>query len=45
MTAMGAASKNAGELLDQLVLERNRLRQTTITREILDIVGGAEALA
>jgi F-type H+-transporting ATPase subunit gamma len=44
MTAMGAASKNAGELLDQLVLERNRLRQTMITREILDIVGGAEAL-
>ncbi len=45
MTAMGAASKNAGELLDALVLERNRLRQTMITREILDIVGGAEALA
>jgi F-type H+-transporting ATPase subunit gamma len=45
MTAMGAASKNAGELLDALVLQRNRLRQTTITREILDIVGGAEALA
>ena len=45
MTAMGAASKNAGELLDQLVLERNRLRQTMITRELLDIVGGAEALA
>jgi F-type H+-transporting ATPase subunit gamma len=44
MTAMGAASKNAGELLDQLVLARNRLRQTMITREILDIVGGAEAL-
>ncbi len=44
MTAMGAASKNAGELLDQLVLQRNRLRQTLITREILDIVGGAEAL-
>jgi len=45
MTAMGAASKNAGELLDALVLQRNRLRQTMITREILDIVGGAEALA
>ena len=44
MTAMGAASKNAGELLDRLVLARNRLRQTMITREILDIVGGAEAL-
>jgi F-type H+-transporting ATPase subunit gamma len=45
MAAMGAANKNAGELLDQLVLQRNRLRQTMITREILDIVGGAEALA
>ncbi len=44
MMAMGAANKNAGELLDLLVLERNRLRQTMITREILDIVGGAEAL-
>jgi len=44
MVAMGAANKNAGELLDQLVLQRNRLRQTMITREILDIVGGAEAL-
>jgi F-type H+-transporting ATPase subunit gamma len=44
MTAMGAANKNAGELLDLLVLQRNRLRQSMITREILDIVGGAEAL-
>jgi F-type H+-transporting ATPase subunit gamma len=44
MTAMGAANKNAGELLDLLVLQRNRLRQLMITREILDIVGGAEAL-
>jgi F-type H+-transporting ATPase subunit gamma len=45
MTAMGAANKNAGELLDLLVLQRNRLRQSMITREILDIVGGAEALS
>jgi F-type H+-transporting ATPase subunit gamma len=44
MMAMGAANKNAGELLDALVLERNRLRQRLITKEILDIVGGAEAL-
>ncbi len=44
MLAMGAANKNAGELVDLLVLQRNRLRQTMITREILDIVGGAEAL-
>ena len=41
---MLAANKNAGELLDLLVLQRNRLRQFMITREILDIVGGAEAL-
>ena len=44
MTAMGAATENAGELLDLLVLQRNRLRQSMNTREILDIVGGAEAL-
>lgn len=44
MVAMGAARKNAGELLDLLVLQRNRLRQAMITKEILDIVGGAEAL-
>ena len=44
MIAMGAARKNAGELLDGLTLQRNRARQTMITREILDIVGGAEAL-
>lgn len=44
MMAMGAATKNAGELLDQLVMARNRARQSMITKEILDIVGGAEAL-
>ena len=44
MIAMGAARKNAGELLDLLVLRRNRIRQTVITRELLEIVGGAEAL-
>lgn len=44
MIAMGAARKNAGELLEALVLDRNRARQSLITREILDIVGGAEAL-
>jgi len=44
MIAMGAARKNAGELLDLLVLQRNRLRQAAITKELLDIVGGAEAL-
>ncbi len=44
MVAMGAARKNAGELIDVLVLQRNRLRQAAITKELLDIVGGAEAL-
>src|SRR5439155_20148634 len=44
MIAMGSARKNAGELIDLLVLRRNRLRQAVITKELLDIVGGAEAL-
>jgi F-type H+-transporting ATPase subunit gamma len=44
MIAMGAARKNAGELIDALVLQRNRVRQAVITKELLDIVGGAEAL-
>ncbi len=44
MIAMGSARKNAGELIDMLVLRRNRLRQAAITKELLDIVGGAEAL-
>ena len=44
MLAMGSARKNAGELIDALVLRRNRLRQATITKEISEIVGGAEAL-
>lgn len=44
MVAMGAARKNAGELSDMLILQRNRLRQAAITKELLEIVGGAEAL-
>jgi F-type H+-transporting ATPase subunit gamma len=44
MVAMGAARKNAGELVDALTLLRNRLRQAAITKEIAEIVGGAEAL-
>ena len=44
MLAMGSARKNAGELIDALVLKRNRLRQATITKELSEIVGGAEAL-
>src|SRR5262245_19845307 len=44
MGAMGSARKNAGELVDSLTLTRNRLRQAAITREIAELVGGAEAL-
>jgi len=44
MLAMGSARKNAGELIDALVLKRNRIRKATITKEISEIVGGAEAL-
>jgi len=45
MTAMDKATDNAGELLKQLKLTYNRTRQAAITKEILEIVGGAEALA
>ncbi len=44
MTAMSQATDNAGELLKQLRLTYNRTRQAAITKEILEIVGGAEAL-
>jgi F-type H+-transporting ATPase subunit gamma len=44
MTAMDKASENAGELLKELKLVYNRSRQAAITKEILEIVGGAEAL-
>jgi F-type H+-transporting ATPase subunit gamma len=45
MTAMDKATDNAGELLKELKLTYNRTRQAAITKEILEIVGGAEALA
>ena len=45
MTAMDKATENAGELLKELRLIYNRTRQAAITTEILEIVGGAEALA
>jgi len=44
MVAMGSARKNAGELVDSLTLTRNRLRQAAITKEIAELVAGAEAL-
>lgn len=45
MTAMDQATDNAAELLKELKLTYNRTRQAAITKEILEIVGGAEALA
>jgi F-type H+-transporting ATPase subunit gamma len=44
MVAMRNATENANELLDDLTLTYNRARQEAITKEMLDIVGGAEAL-
>ena len=44
MTAMRNASKNAGELIDNLTLAMNRARQSEITQEILEVVAGADAL-
>ncbi len=44
MTAMDKANENAGELLKELKLTYNRTRQAAITKEILEIVAGAEAL-
>lgn len=44
MSAMENASKNASELIEQLTLTMNKVRQATITREILEIVSGAEAI-
>jgi F-type H+-transporting ATPase subunit gamma len=43
MTAMEAATKNAGELVDNLTLNYNRIRQAQITKEIIEIVSGAAA--
>jgi F-type H+-transporting ATPase subunit gamma len=45
MTAMDAATNNADELIRHLTLTMNRARQAMITKELLDIVGGAEALS
>ena len=42
--AMDAATENAGEMIDDLTLKLNKARQTSITMELLDIVGGAETL-
>jgi F-type H+-transporting ATPase subunit gamma len=44
MTAMDSASKNAGEVIENLTLNMNRVRQASITREIIEVVSGAQAL-
>lgn len=44
MTAMDAATRNASELINRLTLEYNRARQAAITKELIEIVSGAEAL-
>jgi F-type H+-transporting ATPase subunit gamma len=44
MTAMDGATRNAGELIQKLTLYYNKTRQAAITKELMDIVGGAEAL-
>lgn len=44
MIAMSNATKNAKEMIDNLTLVRNKARQAAITKELLDIVGGAEAI-
>jgi F-type H+-transporting ATPase subunit gamma len=44
MTSMDNATNNAAEMIDTLTLEMNRARQAMITKELMDIVGGAEAL-
>ena len=44
MTAMENATKNANEMIDRLTLQYNKARQASITKELMDIVGGVEAL-
>jgi F-type H+-transporting ATPase subunit gamma len=44
MAAMDGATRNAGELIKKVTLYYNKTRQTAITKELMDIVGGAEAL-
>jgi len=44
MTAMESASRNASEMIERLTLEMNRARQAAITKELMEIIGGAEAL-
>ncbi len=44
MAAMDSASRNAGEMIDSLTLNMNRIRQAAITSELVEIISGAEAI-
>jgi F-type H+-transporting ATPase subunit gamma len=44
MTAMDSATNNASDMIDRLTLDMNRARQAAITKELMEIIGGAEAL-
>jgi F-type H+-transporting ATPase subunit gamma len=44
MQAMDNATRNAGEMIDKLTLKYNRARQAAITKELIEIISGAEAL-
>ena len=44
MSAMDSATRNAGEMIDRLNLRYNRQRQANITKELIEIISGAEAL-
>lgn len=45
MAAMESATKNSKEMIERLTLERNRARQAVITKELMEIIGGAEAIS
>jgi len=44
MSAMDSATRNAGDVIDRLTLLKNRTRQAQITKELIEIISGAEAL-
>ena len=44
MTAMDNATRNAGDMINKLTIKYNRLRQANITKELIEIISGAEAL-
>ncbi len=44
MSAMDSATRNAGEMINKLTIKYNRQRQANITKELIEIISGAEAL-